>query len=295
MDIPQKKLDTGKYFKVFFTGILLLLLSFAPNIGVSVENNTTTKSFSFRNKPFNEVVDILCNQYNVEIFYDKALAKHSISGEYFNVSLENMLERMLKGNNISILTHSENNTIDIRFFGERNIGLVASSGFQSKSTFTLPVDPFTQKNIAKLTTISEQQENSKTARLKNYNYVDPFSGIRLGDFNTILQLQEKNKRQRLEDPRFIDPMTGKTYLELDSIKKEQEAAKEKRFSKDNSLEPFTGKNISDLNVIHQKQEKNKANRLNNPNAIDPLTGLTMSTLNNILKIQAENKKARFGF
>ena len=70
-----------------------------------------TNSFSFKNKPFNEVAAILSYQYNVELFYDEALAKNSISGEYINLSLDEILNRMLKDKNFSILTHSENRII----------------------------------------------------------------------------------------------------------------------------------------------------------------------------------------
>lgn len=291
---PQKKQEVVRYFQIYFNGMLLLFLLSVPTLGVSGTSNTMTNSFSFRDMPFKEVVEILSNQYNVEISYDKALAKHPVSGEYFDVSLEEMLKRILKGKSISIITHSKNNVLDIRLFGEKNQRLVASPDFQSRSKFTNSVDPFTQKTVAELNTILEQQESNKKARLENPNYVDPFSGVRQSELNNILQLQEKNKEQRLGDPRFIDPMTGKTYSELASIKKEQEASRDSRLSKENSLDSFTGKKISDLNLIYRKQEENKTKRLNDPNSIDPFTGQTISALNNILKIQEENKKARLG-
>lgn len=252
------------FFLTLFNGILLLLLTSTPSISRGIENGieNMTNSFSFKNTPFNEVIAALSYQYNVEIFYDEALSKNSISGEYLNLSLDDILNRLLKDKNFSILTYSKNRIIYIRSFGVKNQHLVALSSSQTGKKSINSRDPFTQKSITELNAILEQQENNKKARLNNPNYIDPFSGESQANLKRIKQLQEIRKQQRTEDPKFIDPMTGKTYL--------------------------------DLVLIKQEQEEKKTQRLNNPNYIDPLTGMTMSTLNNILRKQEENKKARLG-
>ncbi len=289
-----------KYFKaklciLLTSGFFLFLLTSLPRIGLCIENNKTIKSFNFINKPFSEVIEKISEEYNVVVLYNKSLEKLSISGVYTNGSLEKLLTRILKGKNISILTDSENDTIYIQSFGDKNQHFVASSSLLSGQRNSSFLDPYTQKTVSRLDTILDHQENNKRARLKDPNYIDPLSEKSQAELNSILKLQDINKQQRLESPSSIDPMTGKTYIELASIRKEQELKKNSRLTNSNTLDPFTGKKLSELQLIYKQQAENREKRLNNPEYIDPVTGLTMAKLNEILKIQEENKKARLGF
>lgn len=240
----------------------MFLVNFLPSNGLCVENNTSTKSFSFRNTPFSEAINKICEYYDVVIYYDESLAKQYISGEYTDASLEKTLNRVLKRKNISILTNSEDNTIYIRSFGEKKQDLVASPSFYS--------------------------------RQKNSNTLDSYKPKTTTQLASILEQQETNKRARLNNPNYTDPMTDKTYVELASIRKKQESRKLNRLSNGDTFDPFTGKKHSDLQLISKQQEENRIKRLNDLEYIDPSTGLTMGKLNEILKIQEENKKARLG-
>lgn len=210
---------------------------------LALETKTLSVSLSLNNESLQVMTETILEQTGYTLLFPDNFHSMKVSGEFKDISIDELLSRVLKGINHSIVFVEDDHLLIVKLFGAPK-DIEEAVVTKGKSGSTSPEE-----------------------------YYDEL--LRIGKNN------EKDYQDYMNNPSSIDPRTGLTLGELKEKAKADEMAIEKIFNDDNSIDPSSGLAMGQLRDISEANEAELQAYMSNPQSIDPMTGRSMQELRKI--------------
>ncbi|WP_446011685.1 hypothetical protein [Candidatus Electrothrix sp.] len=222
-----------------------------------------------------EVLKEVASFFKTKIIYQSRMAKVPIHCSYLSVTVEEILRRLFKDqNNTILLGHAPERKIIVQVFGETKYNIVSSDG--STGTEIIPFLPnMTNEDLARL---HKEQLRLYKKELANPDAIIPGVGITRQDLATLHKEQLRLYKKELANPEAIIPGVGITREELRVLHQNQIQQYEMLKNDPDQIIPGTNITRQQLQELHQKQLKLYEQSKNDQDELDPFTGLTRSEL-----------------
>lgn len=191
---------------------------------------------------FSEIKEDIEKQTGFRILSDHHLENVSIHGEYLEVEIEELLSRIFKHENISIITDTDNRIIILETLGIKNTSQPHSDSISdvpasSSNRASTEIDSVTGMEKEQLYDMLEQQIERGKEKYE-YRGIDPVTGLKKENIDHQIKAQIAAGKAKYQD-QGIDPVTGLSTKELENrIKAQIEAGKAKYEAQ--GINPVTG-------------------------------------------------------
>jgi len=247
-------------FKVTIVVGCMLLVSYAGQAFSQKLDTLPEKSvisLELRDKPLKFVAEEIFKQIGYRVVFDKKWNDLPLSGQYTGVTLEEFFQRALRKQNVSLFYDDKSNVVVLRFFGDRNIGII-------KNVDQTSGDASSAQVIKEIKTLHEEQRLELSTYLKDPESVDPVSGMKLVDIKDLHGTQQKELEHLKNDPETIDPVSGMTNAEIKKLQNSQSAEVKRSAQDPNLVDPESGMTKAEITRLHDGQHAELEQLKKNP-------------------------------
>jgi len=173
-------------------------------------------SFELKDKALKSVVEEIYKQTGYVVVFDEKWSELPLSGQYTGVTVEEFFQRAFHKQNVSLSYDDTRKVVNLRFFGESNIG--------KKNADTLAGGNESGAKVSEdIKVLHEAQRQELSTYLKDPESVDLVSGMKLVDIQELHSTQQTELEHLQNDPETTDPATGMTNVEINKLHDVQRA------------------------------------------------------------------------
>ncbi len=225
--------------------------------------------------PLKDAAAEIARQTGYAVAVEKQWGDIPVSGRFNGIEIETFFRRVLKKNNLSIVTDEQKKTITVRLFGSKEqadlLTAVPVSNMDSDGEQLSKYSSITRKVYQKLV--------SELAAWKNDpDSIDPMTGNNLARVRETYNEQVEELVRQQDDPTVIDPLSGKQLVRVRQDFEDQVNEMERLESSPETIDPFTGKSVAEIKNRYQEQVAALERWKRDPDAIDPMTGNKLSAV-----------------
>jgi len=239
-------------------GISLKILSFCLILSAlcilsldcyAVDVSSVKISLSIEDGSIEDLTKDVFEKTGYTLLFPEHFHSMKVRGNFSNVTLDQLLARVLKGVNHSLVINEEESFIIVHLFGRQpdqgeDEGVVVSAD---------PSSP--ERYFAELVAIAKKNEEEFQKFRNNPNSIDPSSGLSFGELWKSAASGESEISKFINSENSIDPTSG---VALDVVKENAKRNNDEldAFLADpSSIDPVSGRNIQELRQIAEQQQR----------------------------------------
>lgn len=218
---------------------LTVFISFFISNAFSFATESSDKiSLSVKDQSMRTLTEKIKEQTGYDIFIPEIFYDMKVSGEFKDVTLNELLARVLKGISHSTVTNEEESWIIVQVFSNSPDTYTESNGnIDSESP---------EKYYAELIRTGKENEARFQEFAQDPNSIDPLSGLSFKELWERADLGEASVQIMLNDPQSIDPFSGKEISLLRESYEENKSESLLPASDPSFIDPSTGRTIQEL-------------------------------------------------
>lgn len=280
-------------------GIIFVILGFCLTsidcLGVTVSSpSIPLVTLEIYQQSLKDVIATVSKKIGYVIKIDERLSAELISGKYIEVPVESFFYRILRNQNVSIISNDQEKILIVKILGNKprkyyvtgidksnasKTGLLTMQKFrklqyeQAKGYQEYLVNPDSVDSIMGITLSSlhntlESQAKDYYVYLNNPNSIDSISGFSLSEMHKAKEYQIKKYKEFLDNPDSIDSLTGHALSALHKARQHQLIEYKRYLNNSDNIDSVLGLNLSEINGNTERQLKEYKEYLNNPNSVD---------------------------
>lgn len=233
--------------KIKFLIVLAIVFQYTLSC-LALEATTTGVSLSLNNESLQVMTEDILEQTGYTVLFPANFYSMKVSGEFKNISIDELLSRVLKGIDHSIVLIEDEALLVVKLFRTpKSIddGVV----IKGEIAPTTPEDYYDE-----LVRIGKNNEKEYQDYIKNPSSTDPWSGLTLGELKKKAKNHEMAIEKFVEEDNSIDPFSGAPMGQLRKIAKANEAKLQAYMSNPQFVDPVTGKSMQEIKTIGLKNQ-----------------------------------------
>ena len=268
--------------------LVLGFISFVPAKDIKAEPvspvlpsiQQTTITLEIHNETIQEVLEQVARETGLTMMYGEQLAGKKISGNFHNVSLEEVIRRIFKGESYTLTVSPEEKIIIVKTYGVQKYKVAAGSSVdQVASILGLPT-----VDKRKIENLHHQQIQEIEKYLANPESVDPLTGKTLGEIRTLQKSQSRQLENDEKNPDFPDEISGIEQRKIWKLQKREYQELQEYTENPVSVDPQSGMKLGDIKALHKRQYQ-ELHSENATDLIDPFTKMTNGEIKALHKKQ----------
>ena len=210
--------------------------------------STSSISLSIKNESLKVVTENVFDQTGYTLVFPENFYSMKVSGNFNKVTLEQLIARVLKGMNHSLIINEEETLVIVSLFdsshirdkkydaigqGDLNspehkydelvrIGKRNEEEFQNFKNDPNSIDPISGLSFREVWERAASGEAAIKNFVNSYGSIDPFSGAIMGQVREIAKANSNKLEAFLSNPDSIDPSSGKAIQEVRRIAHKQQ-------------------------------------------------------------------------
>lgn len=243
-------------FKFLIIFVTVFLYTFSC---LAMDPKKSGVSLSLNNESVREMTESIFEQTGYTVLFPDNFYSMKVSGEFKDISIEELLTRVMKGVSHSVLFKKDEALIIVQVFGglmdiDQDSGKIGAASPKSRDNY-----------YDELVTIAEKNEKEFQAYIENPLSLDPRSGLSFGEIKQRAAINEQALQGFTQENRNIDPSTGYSIGQVKENLKINEDQLQAYISSAESVDPGTGRSVRELREIALK---NQARLDQNPPLLD---------------------------
>ena len=288
---PQQVLESMNILKSVVVKSLLLcavflLFGFSGAQGQASEpseGDVFVYDLEFSGESLQEAATRVSSQTGYQIVIKKEWADIPVNGQFDGVTVEKFFQRVLRGQNLSIISSVEKKVFVVRLFGDKKLdNLLSISGKPTGSSSSGPevvdVDIMDGQKISEIKELYAQYEEEERRFRNDPNRVDPMDGQSISEIQELQAEYEADYEKWKKDPNRVDPIDGQKISEIRKLQAEYEAEVERWKNDPEAVDPMDGQKLSEIRRIYAEYEAEYERWKNDPNRVDPMDGQPISEI-----------------
>jgi len=226
---------------------------------LATESKASSVSLSLDDESLQVMTEQILEQTGYTVLFPDNFYSMKVNGEFKDISIDELLTKVMKGVNHSVVFNKDEALIIVHVFGysmdiDHVLGKIG------------PVSPKSPENYYdELVRIAQKNEKEFQAYLENPLSLDPRSGLSFGEVRKRAEANEFAVQKFTEDNSNIDPSNGHSIGQVKENLKINEAQLQAYISSAESVDPVTGRSVRELREIALK---NQAKLDQNPPRLD---------------------------
>jgi hypothetical protein len=252
-----------------------------------VSNDVKLVDMKCSGESLQEAATKISSQTGYQIVIKKEWAEIPVVGLFKGVTIEKFFQRVLSGQNLSIISSDEKKVVVIRLFGDKKLDNMLSISGATGRTVLVDSDAVDIMDGQKISEIRElqAQHDAEMERWKNDPGArDPMDGQKLSDIRKLHDKHDIAMEDWKNDPDAADPMDGQKLTDIQKLQAEYDAEVEKMRNNPEAVDPLDGQKLADVRKLQAQHDLELERWKNDPEAVDPLDGQKLS---DIRRLQAE--------
>lgn len=233
----------------------------------SIQQATIT--LEIHNERIQEVLEHIAKETGFTMMYGEQLAGKKISGKFNNVSLEEVIRRIFKGESYTLTVSPEEKIIIVKTYGVQKYKVAAGSSADHVATI-LGLSSADKKRIENL---HRQQIQELEKYLANPENVDPLTGKTLGEIGTLHKSQYRQLANDQKNLDFPDEISGIEQRKISKLQKREYQELKEYTENPDSIDPQSGIKLGHIKELHARQYK-ELHPEDTTDLIDPFTKMT---------------------
>jgi len=245
----------------------------------SIQQATIT--LEIHNETIQEVLEQVAKETGFTMMYSEQLASKKISGKFQNVSLEEAIRRIFKGESYSLTVSPKEKIIIVKTYGVQKYKVAAGNNVDHLAKIL----GLTGSDRKKINNLHREQIQEIEKYLADPESVDPLTnGMTLGEIRFLHESQSLQLENDGKNPDISDEMSGTAQGKIWKLQKREYQELKEYTENQDSVDPQSGMKLGDIRALHKRQYK-KLHSATADNSIDPFTKMTNEEIKALHKKQ----------